>query len=258
MATSTRSWASRPMASRRFVEQMKEIVRLKNDGGFALNLRYFRHATGEGANYSVKDGIPSGGRLWTDALAELLGPAREDGAPLEDRPPRHRALGAGDLRERLLPSAQHAACALRQRRRRGRRRLRLQLGRQRQDLRSHAVRKVYVQSAGGDAGGAIGAAFATWHKVERDGAKRHFVMDHAYWGPRPTPDEIASAIAARRAISTRRAAASSALATRQHSAAARRRRSPRARSSAGSRDGSNGARARSATARSWAIRAAPT
>jgi len=60
-------------------------------------------------------------------------------------------------------------------------------------------KKVYVQSAGGDAGGAIGAAFATWHKVEGDKAKRHFVMDHAYWGPSATPDQVAAAIAARRA-----------------------------------------------------------
>src|SRR5205807_9003649 len=41
-------------------------------------------------------------------------------------------------------------------------------------------RKVYVQSAAGDAGGAIGAAYAVWHRL---GAGRSFVMDHAYWGP---------------------------------------------------------------------------
>jgi carbamoyltransferase len=37
-----------------------------------------------------------------------------------------------------------------------------------------------VQSAAGDAGGAIGAAFAVWHRL---GNKRAFVMEHAYWGP---------------------------------------------------------------------------
>jgi carbamoyltransferase len=37
-----------------------------------------------------------------------------------------------------------------------------------------------VQSAAGDAGGAIGSAFAVWHKL---GGHRNFVMDHAYWGP---------------------------------------------------------------------------
>jgi carbamoyltransferase len=40
--------------------------------------------------------------------------------------------------------------------------------------------KVFVQAAAGDAGGAIGAAFAHWHG---QGGARRFVMDHAYWGP---------------------------------------------------------------------------
>ena len=38
-------------------------------------------------------------------------------------------------------------------------------------------RRVYVQSAAGDAGGAIGAAFAAWHQL---GGTRSFVMDHAF------------------------------------------------------------------------------
>src|SRR4029079_8831514 len=48
--------------------------------------------------------------------------------------------------------------------------------------------RVYVQAAAGDAGGAIGAAFALWHKL---GGDRSFVMDHAYWGPHFGPAEIA-------------------------------------------------------------------
>ena len=41
-------------------------------------------------------------------------------------------------------------------------------------------RRVYVQAAAGDAGGAIGAAYTVWHKL---GGARSFIMDHAYWGP---------------------------------------------------------------------------
>jgi len=55
---------------------------------------------------------------------------------------------------------------------------------------------VYVQSAAGDAGGAIGAAFALHQKL---GGKRQFVMDHAYWGPHYGNDEIAALLAERRA-----------------------------------------------------------
>jgi carbamoyltransferase len=45
--------------------------------------------------------------------------------------------------------------------------------------RTHFER-VYVQAAAGDAGGAIGSAFAVWHRL---GGQRSFVMNHAYWGP---------------------------------------------------------------------------
>jgi carbamoyltransferase len=55
-------------------------------------------------------------------------------------------------------------------------------------------RRVYVQAAAGDAGGAIGAAFAIWHKL---GGKRTFVMDHAYWGPAFGTENVAQLLTAR-------------------------------------------------------------
>jgi len=188
-----------PYGEPRLLDAMSKIVRLDNDGTFALDLRYFRHASGEGADYTVKDGIPSGGRLWSDALIELLGPPRDQAAPLEDK---HR-----DIARSAQATYENAFFNL------------LRALHQRYDTDAVVLaggcaynsvangkvferspfKKVYVQSAGGDAGGAIGAAFATWHKVEGDKAKRHFVMDHAYWGPSATPDQVASAIAARRA-----------------------------------------------------------
>ena len=56
--------------------------------------------------------------------------------------------------------------------------------------------RVYVQAAAGDAGGAIGAAFAVWHKL---GGKRNFSMSHAYWGPAFAADDIAKLLTAERA-----------------------------------------------------------
>jgi carbamoyltransferase len=55
--------------------------------------------------------------------------------------------------------------------------------------RKTAFQRVYVQAAAGDAGGAIGAAYAVWHGL--DGA-RSFVMDHGYWGPQFDHDHIVS------------------------------------------------------------------
>ncbi|MDO8875816.1 MAG: carbamoyltransferase C-terminal domain-containing protein [Pseudolabrys sp.] len=53
-------------------------------------------------------------------------------------------------------------------------------------------RKVYVPAAAGDAGGALGAAFAVWHRL---GGARGFAMDRADWGPAFSGDEIARDIA---------------------------------------------------------------
>jgi len=49
--------------------------------------------------------------------------------------------------------------------------------------------KVYIQSAAGDAGGAIGAAFAVWNETDKDSSPR-FLMDHAYWGPQYSNEVI--------------------------------------------------------------------
>ena len=58
-----------------------------------------------------------------------------------------------------------------------------------------AFRECYLQSAAGDAGGAIGAAFAVWH---RNGARTP-EMTHAFWGPSFTEAELAALLADRRA-----------------------------------------------------------
>ena len=49
-------------------------------------------------------------------------------------------------------------------------------------------KKVYIQPAAGDAGGALGAAYTTWHKIlKRD---KKFIMKHASWGNSFSNDEI--------------------------------------------------------------------
>jgi carbamoyltransferase len=52
--------------------------------------------------------------------------------------------------------------------------------------------QVYVHPAAGDAGLAVGAAYYIWH--QKLGKPRAFVMDHAYWGPGYTSEEIRRAI----------------------------------------------------------------
>ena len=62
--------------------------------------------------------------------------------------------------------------------------------------RNTPFKNIYIQSAAGDAGGAIGAAFTAWHQLNND-ANRSFVMDHAYWGPSFDEAEISEVLGAR-------------------------------------------------------------
>src|SRR5207244_1538076 len=53
-------------------------------------LRYFRHHTG-GVDMTWEGGEPVIGRVWTEELEQLLGPARRPDEPIE---PRHEAIAA--------------------------------------------------------------------------------------------------------------------------------------------------------------------
>jgi carbamoyltransferase len=169
-----------------FLDTMRKIVRLVPDGGFELNLKFFRHHR-EDISYQWMNGSPEFGDLFSPALENLLGPRRAPSDRLEDR---HNDIARsaqamyeeaffhllGNLQRRsgLTDLALAGGCAMNS----------VANGKVR---RNTPFRRVYVQSAAGDAGGAIGSAFAVWHKV---GGKRNFVMDHAYWGPAFDATEI--------------------------------------------------------------------
>jgi carbamoyltransferase len=57
-------------------------------------------------------------------------------------------------------------------------------------------KQVYVQAAAGDAGGAVGAAYAVWHEL---GGARGPAHDHAYWGPAFSNEQIGQLLAERSA-----------------------------------------------------------
>ena len=179
-----------PYGRPRAMEAMREIVRLKPMGRYELDLSYFRHHK-EQISYQWAERRAG---VWRSVLARssrhLLGPRRMPDDPLEDR---HRDIARsvqamyeeaffhliGELHERhgLTDLALAGGCAMNS----------VANGKVR---RMTPFRRVYVQSAAGDAGGAIGAAFALWHKL---GGGRSFVMDHAYWGPQFEPGRHRSA-----------------------------------------------------------------
>ena len=178
-----------PYGEPRFLEEMRQVVRLEGEGSFRLDLDYFRHHR-ERIQDEWKDGEPVFGALYSPRLAELLGPAREHGEELTQR---HKDIARSvqamyeeaffHLLNRLHARygvdalALAGGCAMNS----------VANGK---IFRNTPFKRMYVQSAAGDAGGAIGAAFVAWHA---SGARpRAFVMDHAYWGPSASDDEIAA------------------------------------------------------------------
>jgi carbamoyltransferase len=171
-----------PYGEPRFMAQMRRIVRVRDDGRFELDLAYFRHHR-ERIDYMWKGGAPVFGLLYSDALVELLGPARAPDEPLAQR---HRDLARSaqaiyeeaffNLLNRLYPRYHVDAlclsggCAMNS----------VANGKV---YRQTPFKRLYVQSAAGDAGGAIGAALVAWHRIAKHNARPRFLMDHAYWGP---------------------------------------------------------------------------
>lgn len=175
-----------PYGQPNFMSEMRKIVHLTGDGRFKLNLDYFRHQK-EKVEYEWDNGEPKVGGLFSDLLVDLLGPVRQKGEELNQR---HKdiARSVQAMYEEaffLLLNTLHnhhdsenlclaGGCAMNS----------VANGKV---LRNTPFKKVYIQSAAGDAGGAIGAAYVVWHKM---GGSRGFVMDHAYWGPQFNDEEF--------------------------------------------------------------------
>ena len=65
-----------PYGRPRHVDAIRQLVTLTDDGKFELSLDYFRHWS-DGVEMEWDDGYPTLGRVYSDRLIDLLGPARE-------------------------------------------------------------------------------------------------------------------------------------------------------------------------------------
>ncbi len=182
-----------PYGEPKYLEQMRQIVLLQPDGGFRLNLKYFRHHR-EKIAYEWENGIPAVGTLFSSALPELLGPARGKDDPLEQK---HKDI-ARSVQAMYEEAFFHLLNTLHDRHKLDAVTVAGGCGMNSVANGKIALKtpfkQVYVQSAAGDAGGAIGAAYSVWHQL---GGARSFVMDHAYWGPSFGNEQIGELLAAR-------------------------------------------------------------
>jgi carbamoyltransferase len=158
--------------------EVAKLLSLRDDGSFALDLKYFRHHRDDIA-YEWHGGEPTCGPLFSQALIEELGPPRDPEAPIAAR---HRNLAFAT--QAIYEDAFfHLLATLQSRYRHGA--IALAGGCAYNSVANGkikdrtAFRQIYLQSAAGDAGGAIGAALAVWHRA----GGRTTPMTHAFWGP---------------------------------------------------------------------------
>jgi carbamoyltransferase len=199
-----------PLGEPKYLEEMRRLVRIQPDATFKLDLKYFRHHT-DNVSYSWNDCAPEVGTLYTGKLSDLLGPARGEGEPLEQR---HKDLARSaqamyeeaffallNALHQEYPSSNLAlagGCAMNS------------VANGKVYLRT-PFRKMYLPAAAGDAGGAIGAAAVVQAQLAEVRSRKsevskeetaptsdrrtptsgsRFHLDHAYSGPQFSGEEI--------------------------------------------------------------------
>ncbi|HEU4383419.1 MAG TPA: carbamoyltransferase C-terminal domain-containing protein, partial [Anaeromyxobacteraceae bacterium] len=163
------------------VEKLRRLVRPTPGGGYALDQSFFLH-TSEGVDMSWREGSPHLGRVYSDKLVGLLGPARDPEDPDFYGRWADVAASAQAVYEEIffhVVNDLHARTKLP--------RLALAGGCALNSVANGKIyertpfKEVFVQPAAGDDGTAVGAAFFVEHAVLR--RPRGYVMDHAYTGP---------------------------------------------------------------------------
>ncbi|MFT5285108.1 MAG: carbamoyltransferase [Planctomycetota bacterium] len=181
-----------PYGEPRYLEQMRKVVQLTPGGRFELELSYFLHHS-EGVSMVWDGGSPTLGRAFSEDLGELLGAPREKGEALTQF---HHDIAASTqaMYEEAffhilnqIASDTHfdaiclaGGCAMNS----------VANGKITDRTR---FKEVYVQAAGGDAGGALGAAYCVWNQAMS--MPRVETMTNAYVGPEFDNDAIAAELA---------------------------------------------------------------
>ena len=176
-----------PYGEPKFMEQMRQVVRIQPDGTFKLGLEFFRHHR-ENVHYTWDNCSPEIGTVFSPALEKLLGPARQKGETLDQR---HKDLARSaqamyeeacfallqslHAKYRCSNLAFSGGCAMNS----------VANGKV---YRNSPFKRMYLPAAAGDAGGAIGSAFVVANRLGDVKSRPH--MDHGYWGPGATDAEM--------------------------------------------------------------------
>jgi carbamoyltransferase len=193
-----------PYGTPRFVDEVRQVVRVGTDGAFDLDLDYFSF------HYSPT-------RTYTRKFEQLFGPPRAPGLPFfTERTdfPIYYGAKPGNFQELARENQRYADIAASIQA--VTEEIVLGMARSAMDqagstrlcmaggvalnsvangriLRETQVTDLYVQPAAGDSGAALGAALFAWHVVL--GHPRGFVLDRGSWGAEPSDAAIAEVAA---------------------------------------------------------------
>ena len=180
-----------------YLDEFRRMVRTNGGVGFRLGLDYFQHhRTGPEMTWREADKTPELGAMFSGYMAQRLGPARDPGARVE----KAQRDAAASLQARLEEVLFDMLRALHARTKQ--KAICLAGGVAFNCVANGKIfdetpfEQIFVQPAAGDAGLAVGAAFFVHHQIL--GHPRSFVMEHAYWGPGYTREQVRAAVAASR------------------------------------------------------------
>jgi carbamoyltransferase len=176
-------------------DKMSQVLHLESFGRFRLNLDYFLHHA-KGVEMVWENGAPEMGRVYSEKLIELFGPPRQPEDPVTSH---HKNLAASlqavyeDAFFHILGHVhKEISCQ----------NLCLAGGCAFNSVANGKIfdrtgfKRLYIQAAAGDGGGAIGAAYVVYNQLFKN--SRIQVMEHAFWGPEFSNQHIGESIKAHR------------------------------------------------------------
>jgi carbamoyltransferase len=185
-----------PYGTPRYLDRVEKVLRLAEDGSFALNMDYFSFHTSTDETYN---------RRFVELFGEPRDPKAEfitdlthpNGAGNPDRALRAANQHYADVAMSIQRTTEEAILRMVRQLHRttGSENLCIAGGVALNSMangrivREGPFKNVFIQPAAGDSGGALGAALYAWHVLL--GKPRTFVMEHAYWGAASTPAQIA-------------------------------------------------------------------
>jgi carbamoyltransferase len=180
-----------PYGEPKYLDKLKDVIHLTDDGLFQLNLKYFRKATKGVISYGI-DHVPVVQPLFNNAMVALFGEARKKGEPLTQD---HKDLAASVQKMTEL-TIFHLVNHLHKRT--GLDNLCLAGGVAQNSVANGKItthsgfKNIYIPSAAHDAGISIGAALYVQHQLLHE--KRMPAVFSAYTGSHFTNDEIKQAL----------------------------------------------------------------